>query len=207
VKFVTGRYDRSWVKNVVGIGNASGFVEPLESTSLGVICDESDSLVNSLLECERRPTPSIVRQYNKRFAVKWDNIRDFLGIHYKFNTGVDTPFWRECRRQCDIGRAAEIIEYYQENGPGTYHHQTLLNRLSQFGLEGYWALLIGQKVPYQNLYVPSQKDRETWHQIQQTFKTKAVGAVSVKEALTLVRAPEFHWPPTLYSDQLFETSF
>jgi tryptophan halogenase len=207
VKFVTGRCERAWVKNVVGIGNAAGFVEPLESTSLGVICDQSDSLVNSLLECDRQPTPTVVRQYNKRFGLKWDNIREFLAIHYKFNTGMDTPFWRECRAKCDIGRAAEIVEYYEENGPGTYHHHTLLNRLSQFGLEGYWSLLIGQRVPYKRPYIPSPQERVTWRQIQQAFKAKAEAGVSVKEALTLVRSPDFHWPPTLYSEQLFETSF
>jgi tryptophan halogenase len=207
VKFATGRYQRSWVKNVVGIGNSSGFVEPLESTSLGVICDESDSLVNSLIECDRRPTPTLVRQYNKRFAIKWDNIRDFLAVHYKFNTGLDTAFWRECRASCDIAGAAEVVEYYRENGPGTYHHLTLLNRLSQFGLEGYWSLLLGQKVPYQHQYNVSQQEREAWARIQQAFKTKGVAGVGVKEALTLVRSPDFHWPPTLYTNQLFETSF
>jgi tryptophan halogenase len=207
VKFVSGRYERSWVKNVVGIGNSSGFVEPLESTSLGVICDESDSLVNSLSECDCQPTPTIVRQYNKRFALKWDNIRDFLAVHYKFNTGLDTPFWRECRERCDLAGAAEVVEYYRENGPGTYHHQTLLNRLSQFGLEGYWSLLVGQKVPYTQAYVPGPRERQTWRQIQEAFKNKALAGVGVKEALTLVRSPEFRWPPTLYSDQLFETSF
>jgi tryptophan halogenase len=207
VKFVTGRYERSWVKNVVGIGNASGFVEPLESTSLGVICDESDSLVNSLLECDCRPTPTIVRQYNKRFALKWDNIRDFLGVHYKFNTGLDTPFWRECREKCDIAGAAEVVEYYRENGPGTYHRQTLLNPLSQFGLEGYWTLLMGQKVPYQDVYAPGPRERETWRQIQQAFKAKAQAAIGVKEALTLVRSPDFQWPANLYTDRLFEVSF
>jgi tryptophan 7-halogenase len=207
VKFVTGRCERSWVKNVVGIGNSSGFVEPLESTSLGVICDESDSLVNSLLECNRGPTPTMVRQYNKRFALKWDNIRNFLGVHYKFNTGLDTPFWRECRAKCDLAGAAEVVEYYRENGPGNYHHQTLLNRLSQFGLEGYWSLLIGQKVDYQRPYVPSADERRAWQQIQEAFKAKAQVAVSVNEALDLVRSPEFHWPPTLYSDKLFEISF
>jgi tryptophan halogenase len=207
VKFVSGRYERSWVRNVVGIGNASGFVEPLESTSLGVICDESDSLANSLLECDRRPTPAVVRQYNKRFGLKWDNIRDFLGIHYKFNIGMDTPFWRACRADCEIGRAGEIVEYYREVGPGTYHHQTLLNPVSQFGLEGYWALLIGQKVQYQPLYVPNVAERETWRQIQQAFKAKAEAGVGVKEALTVVRSPAFQWPSTLYTDKLFETSF
>ena len=207
IKFVSGRYERAWVRNVVGLGNAAGFVEPLESTSLGVICDQSDSLVNSLLECERQPTPTVVRQYNKRFGGKWDNIRGFLAVHFKFNTGMQTPYWRECRATCDLARAAEIVEYYQENGPGTYHHMTLLDRLSQFGLEGYWTLLLGQKVPYQSPYVPSQQERETWQQIQQAFKAKAVPAVSVKEALTLVRSPQFRWPPTLYTEQLFEKSF
>jgi tryptophan halogenase len=207
VKFVTGRYERSWVKNVVGIGNAAGFVEPLESTSLGVICDGSDSLVNSLIECDRRPTPTMVGQYNKRFGMKWDNIRNFLAIHFKFNTGMDTPFWRECRAKCDIGAAEELVEYYRENGPSTYHQVTLLNRLSQFNLEGYWALLVGQKVPWERPYVPSQKERETWREIQHAFKAKAETAVSVKEALTVIRSPEFHWPPTLYTAQLFEQSF
>jgi tryptophan halogenase len=207
VKFVTGRHERAWVKNVVGIGNAAGFVEPLESTSLGVICDGSDSLVNTLIECDRRPTPTALRQYNKRFGIKWDNIRGFLAVHYNFNTGMDTPFWRECRASCDLGPAAEIVEYYRENGPGTYHAQTLLGPLSQFGLEGYWALLLGQKVPYERPYVPSERERDTWRRIRQAFKAKAEAGVGVKEALTLVRSPEFKWPPTLYTEQLFETSF
>jgi tryptophan halogenase len=207
VKFVTGRHERAWVKNVVGIGNAAGFVEPLESTSLGVICDGSDTLVNSLLECDREPTPTIVHQYNKRFGKKWDNIRGFLAVHYKFNTGMDTAFWRECRAACDLAGANEVVEYYRENGPGTCHAGTLLDRLSQFGLEGYWALLLGQKVPYDRAYVPSQRERETWREIQQAFKAKAEAGVGVKDALNLVRSPEFQWPPTLYTDQLFQASF
>jgi hypothetical protein len=120
---------------------------------------------------------------------------------------MDTPFWRECRATCDLGPAGEVVEYYQENGPGIYHAQTLLGRLSQFGLEGYWSLLLGQKVPYARPYVASAAEQETWRRIQQAFKGRAEAGVSVKEALTLVRAPEFRWPPTLYTEQLFETSF
>jgi tryptophan halogenase len=120
---------------------------------------------------------------------------------------MDTPFWRECRAKCDIKGAAEVVEYYKENGPGTYHHLTLINKLSQFNLEGYWALLVGQKVPYERLYVPSDQERAIWRQIQQAFKAKAEAGVSVKEALSLVRSPQFQWPPNLYTDQLFEQSF
>jgi tryptophan halogenase len=206
VNFITGRYERAWVKNVVGIGNACGFVEPLEATSLAAICDECDSLVNSLAESDGRPTPSVVNHYNKRNAAKWDNIRRFLGIHYKFNTHFDTPFWRECRARADIGDAARAVEYFQENGPGTFHKQTILDPLDQFGLEGYWSLLIGQKAPCKRPYIPSQLERDAWRQIQQAFKAKAQAAVSIPEALALIRSPGFRWPPTLYTQQLFQVT-
>jgi tryptophan halogenase len=202
VHFRPGRYERAWVQNVVGIGNSCGFVEPLEATSLGVICDESHSLVNSLLESNGEPTPTVMHHYNRRNAAKWDNIRKFLGIHYKFNTGLDTPFWRECRARCDIGDAVPIVEYYQENGPGTFHKPTLLDPLDQFSLEGYWSLLIGQKVPMKRPYLPTPQERDIWRRIQEAFKAKALAAVSIPEALALIRSPQFRWPPSLYSNQI-----
>lgn len=204
VPFISGRYERAWVKNVVAIGNAAGFVEPLEATSLGVICDESDSLVNCLMEGNGRPTPSIIQHYNRRNAGKWDNIREFLAVHYRFNTGFDTPFWRECRAKVELGNAAGVVEYYQQNGPGTFHRQTLISPLSQFGLEGYWSLLIGQKVACENAYVPSAQERAAWQQIQQAFRAKATAAVSIAEALALIRRPDFHWPPSLYREHFAE---
>ena len=202
VKFRSGRYERAWVKNVVGVGSACRFVEPLEATSLGVICDECDSLVNSLAETDLDPGPAVIGHYNKRNAGKWDQIRQFLAVHYKFNTRFETPFWRECRAHCELGSAAPIVEWFQETGPGIFHRQTLLDPLSQFGLEGYWSLLIGQKVPIKRPYIPSPRERDIWRQIQQTFKNKALTAVDIKEALALIRSPGFRWPPTLYTQHL-----
>jgi hypothetical protein len=62
-------------------------------------------------------------------------------------------------------------------------------------------------VPYQSPYVPGPEERKTWRQIQEAFKAKALAGVGVKEALTLVRSPQFQWPPNLYSEKLFEQSF
>jgi tryptophan halogenase len=207
VNFITGRYERGWVKNVASIGNACGFVEPLEATSLGAICDESDSLAHSLSECDGQPTPSVMHHYNRRHASKWDNIRQFLGIHYKFNTYFDTPFWRECRAKADIGNAAAIVEYFQENGPGLFHKDTLLDPLNQFSLEGYWSLLIGQKVPCKRPYVPPPQERAEWRRIQQAFKAKALAACSTEEVLRIIRSPQFRWPPTFYSPQVAQVKF
>jgi tryptophan halogenase len=55
IRFVSGRYERSWVKNVVAVGNASGFVEPLEATALGVIAVQSANLAGALLLADLQP--------------------------------------------------------------------------------------------------------------------------------------------------------
>lgn len=199
VRFVSGRYQRTWVKNVVAIGNSAGFVEPMEATALGVICDESDTLANCLSECDGQPGPTIMEAYNRRNVAKWDNIRAFLGVHYKFNTRLDTPFWRACRETVELGRAEQIVEYYQENGPGVQNYRALFDSVDQFGFEGYWALLVGQKVPYRKTHVISAEERQKWRQVQQTFRGKATAAVDIPEALRAVRREGFAWPRELYS--------
>ncbi|PYI89575.1 MAG: hypothetical protein DME26_00925, partial [Verrucomicrobia bacterium] len=65
VKFRSGRYERSWVGNVVAIGNAAGFVEPLEATALQVICVEASTLADSLLDSLCEPTPTLIKLYNR----------------------------------------------------------------------------------------------------------------------------------------------
>ena len=117
VRFVSGRYRNHWVKNVVAVGNAGGFVEPLEATSLGVIAGECSILTGTLKELEGKATPTIRKQFNRYQAILWDDIRDFLSIHYRFNKRLDTAFWRHCGEAADLAGAAELVEVYRENGP------------------------------------------------------------------------------------------
>ena len=198
VRFVSGRYQRTWVKNVVAIGNSAGFVEPMEATALGVICDESDTLANCLVDCDGQPGRTMLEQYNRRNSAKWDNIRAFLAVHYKFNTRFDTPFWRACR-EIDLLHATPVVEYYRDNGPSVQNARTLFDPLDQFGFEGYWSLLVGQKVPYRRTHVISADERQKWRQIQQTFRTKAMQAVDIPEAFCAVRQSGFAWPKDLYN--------
>ena len=102
VKFISGRYQRAWVKNVVAIGNSSGFVEPLEATALGMIGTRSQLLAQVLTESDRQVTPFHVDLYNVHHARAWDTIRDFLACHYRFNHHLTTPFWRHCQNDTDL---------------------------------------------------------------------------------------------------------
>jgi tryptophan halogenase len=198
VKFPTGRYERSWVKNVVAVGNAAGFVEPLQATSLAVICDECRLLAECLYESDRQPGPSLVDHYNRINGRAWDGIRDFLGIHYKFNTHFDTPFWRACRADVVLGPVQELLDYYQENGPSTFARTNLLPDNDFFGMEGHYVVLVGMKVPYRRRYVPTPQEWRVWQGIRAENRVKALTALSVKEALDAVMAPSWKWTPGFF---------
>ena len=198
VKFVSGRYERSFVKNVVAIGNSSGFVEPLESTSLAFICTETVWLIESLLDADREIRPSVVGLFNKRVGKAWDVIRQFLALHYRFNDRLDTPFWRECREKANICDAAEFVEYYRENGPSVLWYKVLLSPDDQFQMEGYLAMLVGQRVPYRSDYIIPPNERQAWEFQMRKFEAQARAGYNVRDALAIIRSPQFQWPQDLY---------
>lgn len=193
VRFVSGRYERRWVKNVVAIGNASGFVEPLEATALGVLALQSRHLAQTLIESDRQPTATQIACTNLDHANEWDAIRRFIAIHYKYNTRLDTPFWRECREKTDLAGAQRIVDYYCENGPSPYWASSLFSGNDQFGLAGYITLLMGQQVPFRKPSPPTDSQRKIWQARRQSNKEAALRAMSVKEALDVLHSPKWTW--------------
>jgi tryptophan halogenase len=196
VKFVSGRYERAWVKNVVGIGNASGFVEPLEATALGVIGVYSSLLADMLVDTDREIRPSQIALFNRYHADYWDSIREFLAIHYRFNNRLQTPFWEHCRRDTDLAGATQIVDYYRDNGPSMlWSDSALLRPHDQFGLRGYYVLLIGQEVPYRRTHVPSEAELAKWNQAREQHRAAALRAMTVNEALSIIRSPQWRVHP------------
>ncbi|MFZ0828032.1 MAG: tryptophan halogenase family protein [Verrucomicrobiia bacterium] len=194
VRFVSGRYRNQWVKNVVAVGNAGGFVEPLEATALGVIAGESSLLTETLKELEGEPTPSLRKQFNRHHALVWDDIRDFLALHYRFNKRLDTPFWRHCWEATDLAGAAELVEVYRENGPSIWlRMHTTIEKASQFGTNGYLALLIGQKVEYRRRYQPSADELRIWNAERKKNKDLAMRGLTVRETLEKIHSAAWEW--------------
>jgi tryptophan halogenase len=198
VKFVSGRYERAWVANVVAIGNAAGFVEPLEATSLGAICDESYVLAEALIDSANDPGPALINLYNRHCGQNWDFIRDFLAIHYRFNTRFDTPFWRACRESVDLAGAAAYVEFYQENGPSTAFRRDLVHEQNPFKMEGLLTLMQGQRVPYRKRYAPPPRERVLWNEIRTHLRAQGAVGYSVKEMLDLCRSGRWQWNPAAF---------
>lgn len=100
LKMRVGRSRRSWVKNCIAIGPSSGFLEPLESTAIMSIELASRWLLQNF------PTndfePPLLRQFNRNMERFYDEVRDFLGLHFSLSGRDDTPYWRAVRNDAKI---------------------------------------------------------------------------------------------------------
>jgi tryptophan halogenase len=96
IRFTTGRRKQLWNRNVVCLGLASGFLEPLESTAI-------------LGDCEERR-----REFNRASAAEYEYIRDFIILHYHANNRVGEPFWDACRNMAIPDSLRHRIELFRE---------------------------------------------------------------------------------------------
>lgn len=198
VPFVSGAYVRSWEKNVVAIGNSSGFVEPLEATALNVICAASQALTASLIAADRRPERLLRDGFNDYTFRLWQSIRRFLAVHYRFNTRLDTPFWRACRSDVDLAGNEQLVEYYQEYGPDSIWLTTRIDPVDPFRADGLLTLLIGQRVPYRRAFHPSAEEAAAFQAHRTQWWLEAQQGFDVAEGLRIVRLPQWKWTPGFY---------
>jgi tryptophan halogenase len=199
VKFKTGAHRRIWVKNVMAIGNSSGFVEPLEATAIAFVCSQTVALADALHANQRLVSDAVRNGINRIFDDGWNNIREFLGVHYRFNHRLETPFWKACVNEVEIGSAADIVEYYQTHGPNTLLRHIHERRMEMFSLEGFYTMLIGLKVPFKTRHVPDEMEKVRWERFRVQNQREARIGLTVEEAMRIIRLPEWKWNPDFYS--------
>ncbi len=114
LRFTTGRRTRAWNKNVVSIGLASGFIEPLESTSIHLV----QMGIAHLLTCFPGAEFSAVdtAEYNRLMQLEFEWVRDFVVLHYKATERDDSPYWNYCRTMEVPETLKHRIEMWQAHG-------------------------------------------------------------------------------------------
>jgi len=193
IRFPSGRYDRFWIGNVAGVGNASGFVEPLEATALHLIAAQCWALVAAIRDGDRHPSEAIKAIENRHYAESWDDVRDFLALHYRFNRKLDTPFWQHCREKIPLGGAEELVAAYAETGPAL-PLGGLIPPASIFGYIGYINLLVGQRVPTMSRMRLNEDESRHWEAHRQRVREAIKPALPVKDALLRVYRECRFWP-------------
>lgn len=138
LRFSTGRRKKSWNHNVVALGLSSGFLEPLESTSIHLIQNGIQRLL--ALFPNRRIAPLERDEFNRGMKDIYEDCRDFIILHYKATQREDTPFWRHVRDMEVPEQLQRKMELWR------LHGRVFREGAELFGITSWVAVMLGQNL-------------------------------------------------------------
>ena len=138
LRFTAGHRARSWEKNVVALGLAGGFLEPLESTAIHLV----QSGIARLMTLFPTPAfaPAEIERYNAMTVQEYVDIRDFLVLHYTATERDDSELWNYCRNLAPPDGLAEKLAMFRSSGRVFREHNELFTETS------WEAVLVGQGI-------------------------------------------------------------
>ncbi len=138
LRFTAGTRRAPWTGNVVAIGLSSGFLEPLESTSIHLIQSGIAKLL--ALFPDRDMDPALAARFNRLFNADMETVRDFLVLHYHATRDRPEPLWTYCRSMPLPDTLTERMRQYRRSG------RLLLEADEMFREASWLAVLNGQGV-------------------------------------------------------------
>ncbi len=110
----------AWRRNCVAIGLASGFVEPLEASSL-VLVELAAAMLAEQMPATRAEMDIVAARFNDTFAYRWERVVDFLKLHYVLSGRDDSEYWRDNRRPETVpGRLRELLQLWRHQPPSRH---------------------------------------------------------------------------------------
>lgn len=122
IRFTSGRRKKLWNKNCIALGLSGGFVEPLESTAIHMVQYALGKLIDMFPD--KSFAQADIEEFNQQVIAEYENIRNFIILHYKVNNREDSQFWKDCRnldipsglkRKIDLFKSSgRVFRYYDE---------------------------------------------------------------------------------------------
>lgn len=149
IEFTTGCREQFWYKNCVALGLAGGFLEPLESTSIFLIQQGIVRFISLYPNAEISPV--VQNEYNRLMTREFNQVRDFIILHYHATQRHDSPFWDYCRNMSIPDSLQHKIALFKAGGRVFRDDQELFSKAS------WIAVMLGQHIE-PNVYEPMLAD-------------------------------------------------
>lgn len=183
-----GRLRNQWVKNCVAIGLAGGFIEPLESTAIHMVDHAARWLAENLPG--KDVAAPIRNRYNRQMSKLYDEVLEFICLHYKLGNRTDDQYWIDARTEMKIpDRLAENLELWKHRLPIASD----LEFVTLFGHETYQAVLLGKQVYKDGFGAGSIENvrplrKPVWYQFQKAAKQELAQIIrTMPDHKTLLR--------------------
>jgi tryptophan halogenase len=174
LSFTAGRRRLAWNANVVSLGLSSGFVEPLESTSIHLVQSGIAKLI--ALFPDKRFNPIERDEYNRQMQEVFEDVRDFIILHYKATRRDDSEFWNYCRTMEVPESLATMIELWRAKGRIFRQGREL------FGTASWVAVLLGQGI------MPEEQEPAA-NAMEETFMSNAMDQMRLSYRRTAEQMP------------------
>ena len=171
IKFKTGKRRKGWNKNCVALGLSSGFIEPLESTSIHLIMSGVIRLLR--LFPFNGISDSAINEYNSKLDSELEAIRDFIILHYHVTQRSDSMFWDHCKNMEIPASLAHKLQLFKETG------RVFLDDGDIFRVDSWTQVMLGQGLmPEQYHQIGSVMSDEELDQFLNNIKQSINKAVS-----------------------------
>ncbi len=138
IRFTTGKRRKLWDKNVVAVGLAGGFIEPLESTAIFLIQSGISHLMGLFPQSDFEPV--LQDTYNAQMQFEYERIRDFIILHYHATERDDSAFWNYVRTMSIPDSLKSYLDLFAANG------QFFRQGTELFGLTSWVQVMLGQGI-------------------------------------------------------------
>jgi tryptophan halogenase len=187
LRFKAGRRRKSWIKNVLALGLSSGFLEPLESTSIHLVQVGLTKFLD--LFPHRDCDPTLISLYNEEMQFQYETIRDFIIAHYKVTEREDTEFWKYCKHMSIPDTLSAKLELFKARAEVKPRMGDLFSEVSWF------AVLYGQGIVPQGYHpladaMPEDELNLKLARIRAAIKERVEGLPSHREFIDSCCASE-----------------
>ena len=180
IRFEPGHRREFWHRNCVAIGMSSGFVEPLEASAL-VMIELAAGMIADQLPATRDIMDIVAKRYNRKFRRHWDQIIEFLKLHYVLSERDDSAYWRENRAAASIPeKLSEQLALWHYRSPW-HQDQEAIDDL--FPIASYQYILYG--MGFRSVPRPTSSHRQDQRQRQATelLQKNAARAAQLRQAM------------------------